>query len=230
MNEDQEIDESSEPDDTLFLWACGFSLAVGGVGILLGSIVGFDARAYLPKPGELDPWQIAIDCGLGALAALPMVAAVALVMRITHPAIDAIKEFGETPLIKSMLSLTQLELVLVSLCAGVGEEIAFRGCILPWITALHGDDGQLVNHFDVGDPLLTAHPAMLAVGVIVSSLAFGLLHPVSRLYIGIAALMGAYFSVLMIATDSLLVPIVAHAVYDAIQMLFGKRSVLAEED
>lgn len=229
MNKDQEIDGSPEPDDTLFLWACGFSLAVGGVGILLGSIVGFDARAYLPKPEEMNPWQIAIDFGIGTLAAVPMVIAVMLIMLIPHSAVDGIKKFGESPLIKSMLSLTRLELILISLCAGVGEEVAFRGCLLPWITALHGEDGQPLNQFEVGDPLLSAHPGMLAVGVVVSSLAFGLLHPVSRLYIGIAALMGAYFSALMIATDSLLVPIVAHAAYDAVQMLLGKRSIDADD-
>ena len=43
--------------------------------------------------------------------------------------------------------------------------------------------------------------------------------------VSIAALMGSYFGLLLVWSDNLLIPIMAHAVYDAIQLLMTKRQV-----
>ena len=45
----------------------------------------------------------------------------------------------------------------------------------------------------------------------------------------LAGLMGFYFGCLLIWTENLLVPIVAHAVYDALQFLITKRQVEKKE-
>lgn len=228
MNDETHPNEET-PDDFLFVWACGFELAIGAVGLFVAWVVGIDARAYLGRLDELSWQSIGIDLGIGVVASLPMLAAVALMMRIPHESIRAIKRLADVPTMKALLSLTHGELLVLSLCAGIGEELAFRGCLLPWLTAFRDASGQFVNTFEVGDSFATAVPSLLFAAVLVSSIGFGMLHPITKLYVVVASLMGVYFAALLIMTDSLLVPIVAHAAYDAAQFLIAKRDVETED-
>ena len=49
---------------------------------------------------------------------------------------------------------------------------------------------------------------------------FGLLHPITRAYAVIAALLGAYLGGLWLAGGNLLTPIVAHALYDFVALVY----------
>jgi membrane protease YdiL (CAAX protease family) len=49
---------------------------------------------------------------------------------------------------------------------------------------------------------------------------FGLLHPITPTYAVLAALMGAYLGGVWLASGNLLVPIVAHALYDFIALAY----------
>ena len=60
----------------------------------------------------------------------------------------------------------------------------------------------------------------LAIGLLVSSLAFGLAHPMSVTYVAFAFLMGLAMGGLHWYFQNLLVPIVAHWIYDAIMMVW----------
>ena len=62
----------------------------------------------------------------------------------------------------------------------------------------------------------------LGAAVLISPVLFGALHPVTKLYFALATIMGAYFAALMLLSDSLLIPIVAHAAYDAMQLLVSR--------
>ena len=212
----------------MFVWACGFELAIGIVGLTLGWILGVDARAYIGQVKDLTWQSVGIDLGIGVVASIPMTIAIALLMRVPHESITAIKRLSDAPTMKALLSLTRIELLTLSVCAGIGEELAFRGFLLPWITAIGGSSITSANPFAVGDSFRTAAPAMLAAAVAFSSIAFGLLHPITKLYVLVAALMGVYFAALLILTDSLVVPIIAHAVYDATQFLIAKREIPEE--
>ena len=64
----------------------------------------------------------------------------------------------------------------------------------------------------------------LAIGIFVSSLVFGLAHPMSVVYVFLAFLMGLIFGVLYWLTNNLLAPIAAHWIYDAIVMIWLVRS------
>ena len=228
MNDETNPTEEAS-DEFLFVWACGFELSIGVVGLLLAWLVGIDALAYMGRLEEL-AWQpVAIDIGIGAIASLPMLLAIYLLMKVPHEAINAIKQLSDVPTMKALLSLSHAELLTLSICAGIGEEIAFRGCLLPWITSLKDATGQIVNPFDVGDSFSVAIPGLLVIAILISSIGFGLLHPITKLYVLVASLMGVYFSILMIMTDSLLVPIVTHAAYDAAQFWIAKRELEAEE-
>jgi membrane protease YdiL (CAAX protease family) len=85
------------------------------------------------------------------------------------------------------------QIVVVSLLAGVAEELLFRGLLQPLL------------------------------GLPAASLVFGAVHVGGRSFIGYgawAACIGALFGWLMVVTGGLLAPIVAHAVYDAIALAY----------
>ena len=228
LDEEPELDDQA-PDELLFVWACGFELSIGLIGLLVAWVVHMDARAYLPSLEQLDWWATGWQVFIGAVASVPMLIVITLLMKLDHEPIQAIKRLSDDPTMKSLLSLSYPELLVLSLCAGIGEELAFRGCLLPWMTAIEDPNATIVNPYDVGDPFSDAIPIVLVSAVVFSSILFGLLHPITKLYVVVAAIMGVYFAVLMILTNSLIVPIVAHAAYDAAQFIIAKREMAAEE-
>lgn len=94
-----------------------------------------------------------------------------------------------------------LELAIVAILAGASEELLFRGVLQTlvgsWTTPL--------------------------VGLVIASLVFGALHAVSRLYFILATVIGAYLGWLLVEFNDLTVPIVAHAVYDFIALMYLTR-------
>ncbi|MFW6027661.1 MAG: CPBP family intramembrane glutamic endopeptidase [bacterium] len=86
---------------------------------------------------------------------------------------------------------------------GVAEEILFRGVLIPALSLY-----------------ISPWLAVVLVGI-----AFGLLHPVSRVYIALAALLGMFWGALLLWTGNLLVPVIAHALNNVIALMFY-RSVL----
>jgi membrane protease YdiL (CAAX protease family) len=97
-----------------------------------------------------------------------------------------------------------VDLALLSLVAGIGEELLCRGVLQPVLGRWLGP----------------------AFGLAAASLLFGLLHPVSWLYIVLAGLLGAYLGFLYLATGNLLGPIVAHALYDFVVLVYIVRRPL----
>ena len=85
-------------------------------------------------------------------------------------------------------------LLILGIASAVGEELFFRGLLVP------------------------------ALGLVVSSLAFGLLHQVKGrarwVWAGWAAIMGVLFGALFLATGSLVGPIVAHAAINVTNLKF----------
>jgi membrane protease YdiL (CAAX protease family) len=106
-----------------------------------------------------------------------------------------------------------LELVTISIAAGIGEELLVRGWLMGWIIGPGG----------------AADPWTIVAAVLVSSVAFGLMHPISVAYTVIAALMGLVFAGLLLWSGNLLVPISAHATYDAIHLVISKRQMEREK-
>jgi CAAX protease family protein len=98
-----------------------------------------------------------------------------------------------------------LELALLAGMAGVSEEVLFRGVI------------------QVG--LARVLPEGLA--LIVASALFGLIHFATREYAALAGVMGLYLGALFLAQGSLLAPIVTHALYDFVALLYVARNYRA---
>ena len=87
--------------------------------------------------------------------------------------------------IRAMFSEAKLpDLCFISVCAGVAEELLFRGVI------------------------------QVKLGIVEGSIIFGLLHFITPAYAIIATIMGLYLGILFQYYDSLLIPIQLHFIYD----------------
>jgi membrane protease YdiL (CAAX protease family) len=139
----------------------------------------------------------------GLLAALPMIGLLAAALRWPIGPLGQIKTFFERELAPAFDGCEWPDLALVSIAAGVGEEMLFRGVIQGALARLLGP----------------------WTGLALASVLFGLLHPVSLAYALTAGLLGAYLGLVWVASGNLLTVIVAHAVYDffALRMLLRSR-------
>jgi hypothetical protein len=105
----------------------------------------------------------------------------------------SVKRFLVDTLGPSLDACHWYDLILLSLLAGVTEELLFRGVLQPWLEQWG-----------------------TAFGLTVSNLLFGLAHAITPLYAVLAGLSGAYLGWLFDASGdrNLLTPIVTHTVYD----------------
>jgi hypothetical protein len=101
-----------------------------------------------------------------------------------------------------------IQLAFISIMAGLGEELLFRGVLQPLLIGWLG----------------------IAAGLCLASLVFGLLHAVTPSYAVLATLVGAYLGWLALATGNLLGPIIAHALYDFVALVYLMRTVPEKHD
>jgi membrane protease YdiL (CAAX protease family) len=155
--------------------------------------------------------------GIGIVAALPLLAVINLLERLPLQSVRKLQEETEQKLIKLMAGFSYKELATVALCAGVGEEMLFRGWLMMHLAG--SVDMATLNAQPFAG--LTSPTVLLAIAG--SSIAFGLAHPITPLYIVITGLIGVFMAVLMITTGSLIAPIAAHAFYDLVQLVIAVR-------
>lgn len=200
-------DETEQTPDSVFLTAISIEMGLGLLALLLGWMTGVDPRQWIPRL-EAGQWA-AIGQGLaiGAAAAIPILIAIELIERIDWEPIRQLKELEHLPIVSALLRLSWLELIAISIAAGVGEELLLRGWLMAWISG----------------PLDEASPSIVLGALATSSIVFGLMHLITPTYAVIATFIGFYLGALALWTGNLLVPIAAHAVYDAVHLLLAKR-------
>ena len=89
-------------------------------------------------------------------------------------------------------NFTWPQIIMVSLLAGIGEEWLIRAVL----------QGFLVDSFGP------------VIGIIAASLIFGLLHFMTKTYVLLTFLLGSLFGIAFYLSNSLLLVMIAHAVYD----------------
>ena len=136
----------------------------------------------------------------GIAATVPMFA---LLVFVRTTQIELFRKFNQDVdrMVKQLFGKTSiLNLALISAAAGLGEELLFRGVIQvtisDWIGGLQG----------------------VVFGLVIASLLFGVCHWLSVTYAVFAAIIGVYFGLLLVFTDNLIVPIVAHGLYDFVAL------------
>jgi uncharacterized protein len=147
------------------------------------------------QPLEHFVWS-ARDALLGGLAALPLVALFLAMLRWPIGPLRKLKEFCEEEVVPLFADSIWSELALISLSAGVGEEMLFRGVV----------QGTLMDWVGVGW------------GLALASILFGMLHPISLSYIIYAGFLGFYLGGIWIINQNLLTVMVTHALYDFVAL------------
>jgi len=139
--------------------------------------------------------------GVGAVATLPLVAGLWVLVRTRWGPFDDLLTLVDESIVPLFAQCSIADLAYLSIAAGFGEELLFRGVVQEVAAARYGP----------------------TVGLFVASLVFGLVHAVTRTYAALAALIGIYLGWLWLATDNLLVPIVVHALYDFFALVYLSR-------
>lgn len=161
------------------LFEGGLALAALGVGWLLA----IDPLEHLTWD-----WRA---LGWGVLGALPTFLMFYLTYRFPIGQLRKIRDFLSQELAPSLSNLRWYDLILLSVLAGVSEELLFRGLLQPWI----------------GEPWC--------------NVLFGLVHWITPLYALLAFVIGSFLSWTMTVTEphNLLTPIVVHTVHDYLAFL-----------
>ena len=162
-------------------WLCGFWPAIG---IRFDSAGGQQLRMI----------------GLGVLATVPPLLALVVLERVPLPALERVRSVAEQIIGRMFPHPRWWQLAAVSIAAGFGEELLFRGLLQAGLANL----------------IPGAYAPWIALGV--ASVVFGAFHYLNATYAALATIAGLYFGWLLIATDSLWPPIVAHALYDFIAL------------
>jgi len=176
-----------------FCFACGFEAW------LLLAAAGLARLFHQPILAQVQ-WS-ARDAVLGSLAVLPLFGLFWWTLRSARGPLVAVREFLEARVRPLFASWSLAELAVLSLLAGVSEEILFRGVIQGGLTK------------PLGQPL----------AILAASLIFGACHPLTRAYFAIATGIGAFMSALWLLTGNLLTPIVTHALYDFVALAYFLR-------
>ncbi len=139
------------------------------------------------------------DWGRGLLAAVPMIVGLVVMDRYPLGPIRDLERIMRDAVVPLFRDCSLGELLLISILAGLGEEMLFRGVAQVGLERL------------LGSPW---------VALAVASLLFGLAHPITATYAVVAGLIGVYLGWLLLATGNLLVPITTHAAYDFVALAY----------
>jgi membrane protease YdiL (CAAX protease family) len=134
----------------------------------------------------------------GLAGTLPMALLFLLILRWPVGPLRPIRQFSEQVLRPLLAPCSVLDLLGISVLAGLGEEMLFRG-------VLQGYFSQWAGPW---------------VGLALASVLFGLMHFITLTYAVLAALMGAYLGAVWYWTGNLLPPVVMHALYDFLVLLY----------
>jgi uncharacterized protein len=148
------------------------------------------------------PWRLITfslaDFGWGLAATIPMILGLLVLRSIRRGPLGGLNRAVDQSLVPLFAYCALWQLALISLIAGVGEELMFRGILQPVLIGALG----------------------IAPGLILASAIFGLLHAVTVSYAVLATLVGMYLGWLALATNNLLPPIIAHGLYDFVALLY----------
>jgi membrane protease YdiL (CAAX protease family) len=155
--------------------------------------------------GKLSQLNVRLDwLGVlaGIVATLPLLAALAGLLSLDWRFVGELRRLVDEVVLPWFDDADWWKLAILCAAAGVGEELLFRGLLQPIFCGAVG----------------------LATGVVLVNALFGLMHPLSLMYVVLASAIGVYLSVLLLVTDNLLAPIVAHGGYDFVALVWMLRA------
>jgi len=200
--------ERSISGSEFIFYAAIFEGSLIALALLLGWLGLCDPAQPLNRLSWSEQLRPALIWGL--LGTLPLLLLLFAVERIPVWPFRHLSEVTDE-LVKPLFRGTAIhELLLVSLLAGLGEELLFR-----W--AIQGGLGA-----SGGSPI--AH--LLA--LLFASMLFGLCHYLNQAYALFTFAIGIYFGCLMWLAGTWIAPAIAHAVYDFIALIYLTRQIKAD--
>jgi membrane protease YdiL (CAAX protease family) len=190
----------------------GFPMAVvveGGLAVaalVLAWLFRVTLRDMFPPIGP--PLVSAIFRGL--LATLLMLAIFLVLVNSNWPMMRQLREQVQWLIDEMFPSRSLGQFAMIAVLAGAGEELLFRGAIQTilgsWTTPV--------------------------IGLVITSLLFGLAHALSKLYFLFAVAVGAFLGWMTLKYNDLLAPMIAHGLYDflALAYLSRRKTQLPHDD
>ena len=178
-----------------------FEATLGGVALAVGWLVGHWPAVGMSWNNSSASQQLQA-AAWGLLATLPLLTALLVIDFFPLGPLRMLRDKAQRLILGMFGGASILQLAVVALAAGVGEELLFRGLIQAGLSRL------------IGGPHATL------VGLLLASVVFGVCHWLDTTYAVLAALAGAYFGWLLLATGSLWTPIVAHTSYDFLALAY----------
>jgi membrane protease YdiL (CAAX protease family) len=177
--------EDDQPGrEVIIIFAVFFEGGLAPLSLLLGWLLGH-------PPLQDFAWN-ARAAGWGVLATIPLIAMFLAMLRWPIGPLARVKKLCDTEVVPLLENSTWPEIGLISVSAGVGEEMLFRGVLQAALMAWLG----------------------VPWGLGLASLLFGLLHPLSLTYMCMTAFLGLYLGVVWWVGGNLLTVMVTHALYD----------------
>jgi len=195
--------EKFAPSPSFPLQAALFEASLAFLAVLLGWIFGQSPT----RTFRVDFSVILV----GMLAVLPLLAMLAACQCLPWRPLLAVRRALDELIVPMFKNCNWVELAAISFLAGLGEELLFRGVFQAAMVEWSGD---FLPHSPTG-AMVGDWIALVGVAIV-----FGLLHTLNTAYAVLATLMGLYLGWLWLATGNLAVPIVAHAAYDFLVLVY----------
>ncbi len=138
----------------------------------------------------------------GTLGTLPLLALAATCIAFPVGPLRQLLEVVQQLLFPLFAACNWIDLAIIAVLAGLGEELLFRGLIQEVSSAWIGGSAGRWSAW------------------IGTSVLFGLAHWITPTYAVLAALIGFYLGWLWLASGNLLLPIMAHALYDFVVLAY----------
>lgn len=200
-NEPPEDDEIEQVPKNVAPSAMAFESALAVIALVLGGFFGHSPLDTISGVAE-NYAANAKACVWGVLATLPLLVVFFALEYLPLDMFRDLVRLVEEKIAPLFSESTIAQLAMLSIAAGVGEELLFRGLIQDGLASSIGGQNGLV------------------VGLIVASLIFGACHSLTQSYFLLATGIGVYLGLLFWLTDNLLAPIVTHALYDFVAISY----------
>jgi membrane protease YdiL (CAAX protease family) len=176
----------------------------GGLGLLALALGWWLEQWPLPgvEVGATSWSDVARPALWGVLGTLPMLAGMWLADRFAFGPLRQLKQDFERLIVPLFAHCSVLEMALISLMAGIGEEMLFRGLIQAGLADWLGP------------------PLGPWIALVLASIVFGFGHMISAAYAVVAMVIGVYLGWLLLATESIVTPAIAHGLYDFCALLY----------
>jgi membrane protease YdiL (CAAX protease family) len=191
---------SSDPSGTTRL-ALLFEGGLGLAALIIGCLVGQWPLVGISGEAEQSYRQVAV-IGWGLVATGPLLVALILMERFPIGPLRQVRELTTQVILQMFGGASVAQLAVVSIAAGFGEEMLFRGLVQAGVSRMIGGEMGIW------------------IALIAASALFGVCHWLNTTYAILAMLAGVYFGVLLILTGNILTPIVAHAAYDFLALVY----------